>query len=279
MASIPVHDTKMVSTEILVKAREYGADLAGFASVRELAQSPSMVFSEQLAVGDDPALENFNAEGQPVGPVSWPEGAKTVLVIGVHHPVQRPELDWWFGSADPPGNRILSKIISNLCSWITERYQTGVFHLPYRIERGGIYLKDAAVLSGLGCIGKNNMLVTPDYGPRIRLRALTLAVDLPSTGRREFDPCADCEQWCQKDCPQQALVDKTSYTITSPRDLPGRDGCYSRRLCNMQMKIDKKSAQEQTQKGFEAPVKLVKFCRRCELSCPVGRSLAKRPAD
>ena len=278
MALTPAHDTGTISTEILAKARDYGADLAGLASVRELAQAPSVFFSEQLAVGDDPALHNFNAEGQPAGPVSWPEGARTVLVIGVHHPVDRPELDWWFGSSDPPGNRVLAKIVRNLCSWIRERYQIGVFHLPYRIEKGGIYLKDAAVLSGLGCIGQNNMLITPDYGPRIRLRALTLAVDLPSTGGNEFDPCADCQQWCQKACPQQALSENTSYTITSPRDLPGRDGCYSRRLCNIQMKIDKKSAQEQSMEGFEAPVKLVKFCRRCELSCPVGRATDKRPA-
>lgn len=270
--STPAHDTKMIAKEILSKARALGADLAGFASVSGLSQAASVVFSQHLAVGDDPALVEFHTEGLPVGPVTWPEGAETVLVIGVHHPVQKPEMDWWFGSADPPGNRVLAKIVRNLCSWIEDHYQIGVFHLPYHIEKGGIYLKDAAVLSGLGCIGKNNMFITPEYGPRIRLRALTLAIDLPSTDRTEFDPCVDCERWCQKACPQGALSEKIIYPSGSPGDLPGRDGCYSRQLCNIQMEIDKENAQEQTLDGFDEPVKLIKYCRRCELSCPVGRS-------
>ncbi len=278
MASTPAHDTRMISIEILTKAREFGADLAGFAAVSKLKLAPSTKFSEYLAESDDPDVAEFHTEGLPDGSITWPENARTVLVIGVHHPSQRPEMDWWFGSADPPGNRLLAKIVRNLCTWIAEQYQIGVFHLPYGVEKGGIYLKDAAVLSGLGCIGKNNMFITPDYGPRIRLRALTLAIDLPSTGRAEFDPCVDCERWCQKACPQGALSEKISYPSVSLYDLPGRDGSYSRPLCHIQMEIDKKEAQEQTMDGFDDPVKLIKYCRRCELSCPVGRPKFKRTA-
>jgi epoxyqueuosine reductase len=61
--------------------------------------------------------------------------------------------------------------------------------LSYFIETGGIYLKDTAVLAGLGCIGKNNMLVTPELGPKVRLRALLLEEDLTPTGPIDFDPC------------------------------------------------------------------------------------------
>jgi len=50
-------------------------------------------------------------------------------------------------------------------------------------------LKDAAVLAGLGCIGKNNLLLTPEYGSRVRLRAFTIDLVLPSTGPLPFDPC------------------------------------------------------------------------------------------
>jgi len=38
--------------------------------------------------------------------------------------------------------------------------------LPYRVEQGGILLKDAAVLAGLGVTGKNNLVITPQLaGP------------------------------------------------------------------------------------------------------------------
>ncbi|MBC8492582.1 MAG: hypothetical protein H8D43_02260 [Chloroflexi bacterium] len=32
---------------------------------------------------------------------------------------------------------------------------------PYRVEQGRILLKDAAVLAGLGVMGKNNLVITP----------------------------------------------------------------------------------------------------------------------
>ncbi|MBT8353512.1 MAG: epoxyqueuosine reductase [Desulfofustis sp.] len=271
MDSVPAHDTQAIAAQIITRAREFGADLAGLAAVSELKLSPSALFSEHLAAADDPPLADFSSARLPFDLVSWPEEAKTVLVIGVHHPVNRPEMDWWIGSADPPGNRTLAKIIKNLCSWISEHFQTDVFHLPYDIDKGGIHLKDAAVLSGLGCIGKNNMLVTPEFGPRIRLRALTLAVDLPTTGKQEFDPCTGCQQWCRKACPQMALSMKISCASVSQDSLPGRDGNYSRQLCDIQMVIDEEQAREHTFKDFEDPVKLIKYCRFCELSCPVGR--------
>jgi epoxyqueuosine reductase len=88
----------------------------------------------------------------------------------------------------------------------------------------------------------------------------------------------DCERWCQKACPQQALTEKISYPSAFPGDLPGRDGSYSRKLCNIQMEIDKQNAQQHIIDGFGEPVKLIKYCRRCELSCPVGRSESRRTA-
>jgi len=64
--------------------------------------------------------------------------------------------------------------------------------LSYFIERGGIFLKDAAAMAGMGCIGKNNMLVTPEFGPRVRLRAMLAFEALPITEPADFDPCHGC---------------------------------------------------------------------------------------
>ena len=271
MDSVSAHDIQAISTEILTRARQYGADLAGFAAVSDLKLAPSSEFSEYLAESDDSATASFHTEGLPQGSVTWPEGARTVLVIGVHHPSHKPEMDWWSGPKDPPGNRILARIVRKLCSWISEQYQIGVFHFPYNLERGGIYLKDAAVLSGIGCMGKNNMVVSPEYGPRIRLRALSLSVDVPSTGEMEFDPCSECEGWCLNVCPQQAFSKKIRYPDNSQHDLPGRNGSYSRKRCKIQMQNDEESAQEQRIEGEDSLVKLTKYCRLCELACPVGR--------
>jgi epoxyqueuosine reductase len=42
-------------------------------------------------------------------------------------------------------------------------------------------------MAGLGCIGKNNLLVNQIYGPRIRLRAILLDAALPSIRAVEFN--------------------------------------------------------------------------------------------
>jgi epoxyqueuosine reductase len=35
------------------------------------------------------------------------------------------------------------------------------------------------------------------------------------------------------------------------------------------MEEDNALAQEQEAEGFDAPVKIIKYCRACELACPV----------
>ena len=107
-------------------------------------------------------------------------------------------MDWWFGLISPPGNTILVQIVKELCEWIPKIFDIEVFHFPYHVEHGGIYLKDAAVMAGLGCIGRNNLLVTPEFGPRIRLRAMALSVPMPSTGPIAFDPAGCAKIYAER---------------------------------------------------------------------------------
>ena len=268
------HDTLTISSVLLNKAKELGAHLVGFAAIEDLKLAPSFTFAPQMPGAGEGVGTRENTLGLKPGEVLWPENAKTMMVIAVHHPENAPEMDWWFGRTDPPGNRILASVVKQLCTYIPENFGWNVVHLPYHVEKGGTYLKDAAVLGGLGCIGKNNILVTPEYGPRVRLRALTLDVTLPSTGPLMYDPCGTCEEWCRKACPQQAFA-KTVYSVANYQQhiLPGRDGNYARPVCNQQMDKNIQDGQEETVDGFDKPVKIIKYCRRCELSCPVGKQM------
>ncbi len=65
-----------------------------------------------------------------------------------------------------------------------------------------------AIDAGLGELGRQGVLITPKYGPRVRLAKvitdLPLAVDRPiSFGVKEF--CDVCMK-CAKDCPSQAIL-------------------------------------------------------------------------
>ena len=261
-----------LTEHIIDKAKSIGADLAGFAIVDDLKSSPSFTFAPRMpGVNQGIGSRQSELDLNP-GEVAWPDRAKSVLVIAVEHPAAKPEMDWWFDRVSPPGNRILTEIVKHLCEWIPATFGIGTVHLPYHVEKGGIYLKDAAVMAGFGCIGKNNILVTPDYGSHVRLRALTLEAAIPSTGPKNFDPCATCDMPCRKACPQGAFKKQLYRSADYGQErLPGRTGVFSRPICNIQMELDNDVAEAQEVEGFQEPIKLIKYCRRCELACPVGR--------
>ena len=262
------------SSAILKKAKELGASLAGIARVEDLRSAPSFTFAPKMPNAGKGIGTRENESGLKPGEAAWPDNARSLIVIAVAHPEDEPEMDWWFGRKDPPGNRILAKVCRELCLWIEERFDIHTVHLPYHVEKGGTYLKDSAVMAGLGCIGKNNILVTPEYGPRVRLRALTVDVDLFPTGPRQFNPCADCAELCRKACPQNVFDQVLYLSEDYDQDiLPGRDGSFSRPSCNTQMEVDNDTAKEEAVEGFEAPVKIIKYCRKCELACPVGKAV------
>ena len=244
-----------ISSQILEKAKEFGACLAGIASVEVLKQSPSHFVYGKL--DEHKTVGNKEGKLKP-GEIAWPENAKSAIVIAVWHPKGKPELDWWRHgySGGTSGNRILISINSKVSKWLEEEKGIRTIELPYHIEDGGIFLKDAAVMARLGCIGKNNMLVTPPYGPRVRLRAMFTDELLPEIDPVDFDPCRDCSMHCRNACPQNAF----------------RNGAYSRVLCNIQMESDRATAAlTKAREKIDRQSLTVKYCRACELICPVGQ--------
>jgi epoxyqueuosine reductase len=260
-----------LSVAIIQKALNCGADLAGIASVAELKKSPSGMFAPKLPQGE--SVANRESEiGLMPGEVAWPEGGKSVLVVALEHPEDKPELDWWENRKATPGNRILVNIVDQVYEYLDANHKVKSFPIVYHIEKGGIYLKDAAVEAGLGTIGLNNMLITPNFGPRVRLRALILTEDLPSTGPLSFNPCKDCDLSCRQACPVAALGSiKYPAAEWGQTALPACDGSYDRDTCNIQMEVDLEHAQEVVVAGQEEPNIYVKYCRLCETACPIGK--------
>jgi epoxyqueuosine reductase len=268
---------------IIEKAKEMGAAIAGIASVEVLKKSPSHEILSKFGTKIDgvhsfAGIEDFNE-------IKWPAKAKSALVIAFSHPRDEPELDWSYASGDTPGNRLLERINRELSAWIEETLSIKNHKMPYWVEEGGIYLKDAAVLGGLGCIGKNNILISPELGPRVRLRAMLLEDELTPTGPITFNPCDSCEEFCRKACPQNAFDRIVLSSVeTEMYTLPGCDGCFSRAKCFIQMSNDREDSEIAVDEGFLSEMypsgvetegmsqtkEHIKWCRRCELACPVG---------
>ncbi len=270
-----------LSEDIFEKAKEFGADLTGFADVAALKRSPSNQIYDKMDVfigADGRDQEEIVTKGAEV---VWPEDAKTFMVIGVHHPENNPELDCWQKDGQPggtPGNLLLIRVFNKLGKWLKEEHGITPTKLPYHIEHGGNFLKDAAVLAKMGVVGKNNLFVSPEYGPRVRLRALSLPIELPNPNEKtfdaEFDPCNGCDEPCRKACPRNNFSKKIFDPVEFGTDLlPGRDGKFSRETCKIEMAANVDSAEDIMVEvdGKQAKTKRSHFCRLCELSCVVGK--------
>ena len=285
-----------LTEKIIEKAKTLGAAIAGVASVESLKASPSHRIYPKIGMNLRVHWRDAQDHVKPEA-VAWPTDAVSAVVIGVVHNADEPELDWWDGKGTP-GNRILMRINKKLSEWIENTFSIKTYKLPYFVEKGGIFLKDAAVMAGLGCIGKNNLVITPGYGPRIRFRALLLDRKAEAAGPLEFNPCEGCKQPCRKACPIKAFQN-TIYSADALDQsiLPGINGTYDRLTCNVKMEKDIEEAvmampvgdeeQEEVRlaidefeegvmvkpKGDKEPYYCVKYCRECELICPVGKQV------
>lgn len=282
-----------LTNKIIEQAKSLGASIAGVASVEALKNSPSHKIYPKI--GNNLSKNSSDAkEDIDTTDVFFPEDAVSAVVIGVEHNTDAPELDWWDGKGTA-GNRILININNQLFEWIEKTFAIKTYNLPYFVEQGGIFLKDAAVKAGLGVIGRNNLVITPEYGPRIRFRALLLTRAATPTVATAFNPCEKCEQPCRKACPVKAFQQPV-YTpeASGQAILPGIDGSYNRVLCNdkMEKDIDEAAKMLSTDDEIQQEIRqmidqfekshlrppiidepfhyCIKYCRKCELSCPVG---------
>jgi len=69
---------------------------------------------------------------------------------------------------------------------------------------GHLSFKHAAVSSGLGQLGKSNLLLTPEFGPHQRLCAIITEAPLEPDSEKDHDLCKGCNK-CERACPSGAL--------------------------------------------------------------------------
>lgn len=114
--------------------------------------------------------------------------------------------------------------------------------------------KYAAVHSHLGWIGKNGVLITEKYGPRVRLSALLINFYFPVTLPILESNCPDKCIECINACPHKALKGK-QWNINTKRS-----EIIDYQLCNQKRRLYIKSHNRKHSCGF------------CMVSCPYGLS-------
>jgi len=176
-------------------------------------------------------------------PFFYVDSARSVIVIGQQ--INDPMLDLWINSVDGKRvyylvNEILGNIALEIISALPIQEKRAVLS-PY----SGLFSKDAAVLANLGTIGKNNLLLTKRFGPRVRLRTIITDAELIKSSNKPESFCDTCPCFCWSACPADAFA----------------TGQFDREVCARYSEEHAKRLSDNS----------ILYCRECEITCPVGK--------
>lgn len=188
VAPMPVANSADMAAQVKRIATLYGADLVGITD-----------YDERLTYAS-----SYSARSNSCKPVELPDGLTSVIVFGksMDYDLIRTSPAATASTAPAMGYAHDATILLALAQFIRSLGYEAVANqndttlaIPYGIK------------AGLGEYGRNGLLITKDYGPRVRLaRIITnmpLAHDAPvSFGVKET--CESCRR-CANNCPPQAI--------------------------------------------------------------------------
>jgi len=162
-------------------------------------------------------------------------GANSVIILAME---LFPELVKYLTSEKKVGELVLrdlfnrnADIANGQLDWESYRLVKDLHRLGYkgvplpagdapfdsRFIEGMLDYKQAAVMAGMGMFGWNTLLLTPEFGARVRLSCIVTDARLDGTSSdHDFNPCLRCGGACVKVCPVHALkppVDSESFNI------------------------------------------------------------------
>ncbi|OLS12611.1 MAG: hypothetical protein RBG13Loki_3783 [Promethearchaeota archaeon CR_4] len=211
---------------------------------RKLERACIKAGADIVACADPIVLKQLSPHNRPE---KFLTAIHTIVVVGIH--LYDLVLDAW---SQPPGawkgyqfaDQILEGICYRVKDFLGERNYASVV-VPY----DGLFLKDAAAVAGIGPIGKNNLLLTPRFGPQVRLRAIVTAAPLAcGTPVTSSEFCLGCQR-CIDACPAGAFPEGRYDRVT----------CETYQLHHL-IKISAYSTI---------------WCNFCIESCPVGQDSKK----
>jgi epoxyqueuosine reductase QueG len=162
-------------------------------------------------------------------------------------------------------NAALDGITNRLLRWVVSQGFSGCAIPASQVvdtERllGSLSHKAVARLAGIGWQGKSLLIVSPQYGPRIRLA--TLLTDMPLRADQPLkNRCGTCKQ-CAAACPAMAIKNVRTASRYANRD----EALYFSRCV------------AQTLSFKSRPDINAQICGVCVRVCPFGRKAPKRRA-
>jgi epoxyqueuosine reductase QueG len=235
-----------LKNEILNKCHKLGIKIVGFAPITRWSHPPK-------------SLPNKFKEWIP--PEYYPQNiypeTKTVIIIGL--PVPLPIIETtpsiWYHEIYNTINQLLDQKAYEIADYLTSKGYPSISlprdaysNIDELIKKPYTFFshKHAAYLAGLGSFGQNNVLLTPEYGPRVRFTSILTTAQIKPDPLKNTDYCTHCHQ-CMENCPIHAIHPENNEYFPPP--------------------INKKACAKHSKKLRN---KNIAPCGICIKNCPVG---------
>jgi reductive dehalogenase len=137
--------------------------------------------------------------------VEMPEEAKYAIVIAIEMDYQmiKTSPSCIEGAATGLGYSMMAFVAGSLAHFIRD---LGYMALPSANDTA--LSIPIAIDAGLGELGRNGLLITPEFGPRVRLSKVFTDLPLVPDDPREFGVLEFCDKChkCARNCPSQAIL-------------------------------------------------------------------------
>jgi epoxyqueuosine reductase QueG len=217
-----------MENEIKQFAQQRGADLVGITTVERLAGAPAGSRPQDSLIGARSVISL--AKCFPAGGISSRPSNYYSLLISVFTFLDHIAIDTANFLERKGGKAVPILADGHYDAWDAEKMH----------GRGNLSHKHTAQAAGLGRMGKNTLLITPDYGNKVQLASVITDLELEPDPAIEEELCIEGCTKCLEACPVKAI----------------EPGHVTQKLCRPNLMIRLPKGQE------------VYGCWECRKACP-----------
>ena len=185
----------MTTSSVKDFALAVGADLVGIASVERFGGAPAGHLPGDILAGAKSVVSL--ALRIPAGVLHGPATSYQAVMNTVHGRLDRMAVAIALFLEESGGRAVPVPSDEPYRHWEPEK----------SYGRGDLSHKHAAQAAGLGRMGRNSLLITPEFGNMVHLVSVVTDAELASDPVMDWEPCPkDCER-CIKACPAGAIAD------------------------------------------------------------------------
>ncbi len=143
-----------------------------------------------------------------INPFHYMEDAKTIISIAFPYEQEEERIENGFSTYTkrPDYHKVVMNYLTKICEYI-EGLGGAAIGL---VDSNTLPERYIAYLSGVGFIGRNNMIITKEYGSYVFLGEIITNLEIPCEDQRKFEQvkqhaeCGECKR-CYTECPTKSI--------------------------------------------------------------------------